>query len=94
MEFLVETNLGLPETMADARRDELFAVERARGFELRRAGVIKRIWRIPGGYHSIAIWEASDPTELQKLLLTLPLFQWLNIRVTALAAHHLETEER
>jgi muconolactone D-isomerase len=93
MEFLVETNLKLPDSMTDARRHELFAIERARGFELRRGGVIKRIWRIPGGYHSIAIWEVEDPTSLQKLLLTLPLFQWLNINVTALAAHHLETEE-
>jgi muconolactone D-isomerase len=93
LEFLVETNLKIPDNMTDERRDELFTIERARGFTLRREGVIRRIWRIPGGYTSIAIWEAADPTALHKLLLTLPLFQWLNIRVTALGVHHLEGEE-
>lgn len=92
MEFLVRTELHLPLGLDPAEKDRLFAEERARGFELKRAGAIDRIWRIPGApFQSISIRSAVDVDTLQADLQSLPLFDWLSIEVTALASHHLET---
>jgi muconolactone D-isomerase len=61
--------------------------------ELRRSGVIRRIWRIPGRFANVGIWDAPDATALHQYVSSLPLFPWLDVQVTALALHHLEEEE-
>lgn len=94
MEFLVRTELHLPPGLDPAEKDRLFALERARGFELKRSGAIDRIWRLPGApFQSISIRTAPDVDSLQADLQSLPMFDWLSIQVTALASHHLETED-
>ena len=93
MEFLIRTELSLPAEMDPAARAELLADESARGRALRDQGVIVRIWRIPGRRASLAIWQASDATELHDLLSSLPVFPWLQVEVQPLARHYLESEE-
>lgn len=72
------------------RRAELLAAEAAYAQDLRGRGVISRIWRVPGRTASVGIWAAEDAAELHEHLSRLPLFLWLDIRVTALATHPLE----
>jgi muconolactone D-isomerase len=89
VEFLVRIEIFIPPGIeADALADVL-ARERERGLELRKAGVIKAIWRIPGRHANVGIWEAADATELDELLLTLPLKRWMDIDVIPLAEHPL-----
>lgn len=90
MEFLVRIDVSLPPEMDAARRDALLAAELARGLELRRAGAIERIWRVPGGLRNVGVWRAADATELHEQLASLPAFPWLRADVTALATHPLE----
>jgi muconolactone D-isomerase len=71
-------------------RDELLAAEAARGRELRDAGTILRIWRIPGRTANAGIWSAPDATALHDALTSLPLFAWMSVQVTPLAVHPLE----
>jgi muconolactone D-isomerase len=92
MEFLVRIEFSLPPGLDPAKRAELLEHEAARGRELRAAGAIVRIWRIPGRTANVAIWQAPDPTELHALLSSLPLFPWMDIDVTALAVHYLEQD--
>lgn len=89
-EFLVRAEIRLPPGMSDDERDELAAREAVRGRELQDSGSIVRIWRVPGRHANVAIWRASDASDLHALLTSLPLFRWMEIEVEALARHPLE----
>lgn len=88
MEFLVEIEIA---PLPPGRRDELLEAEAAHGRRLVAEGSIVRIWRIPGRTANAGIWLAPDPTALHALIAALPLFPWMDVRVTPLAAHPLET---
>lgn len=90
MEFLVQIQVTLPPELPDTLRQELTEREQARGSELKSLGVIRRIWRIPGRTANVGIWDAADPTALHDALSSLPMFPYIDARVTPLATHHLE----
>jgi muconolactone D-isomerase len=90
MEFLVQIQVTLPPELSSADRQELMEREQARGRELQGEGVIRRIWRIPGRTANVGIWDAADPTALHEALSSLPMFPYIDARVTPLATHYLE----
>jgi muconolactone D-isomerase len=90
MEFLVEIAVRLPPEMSREERDGLLAREAARGAELKTNGTIVRIWRIPGRTANVGIWAAPSADEIHDAISSLPLFPYLEARVTALAVHPLE----
>jgi muconolactone D-isomerase len=92
VEFLVEIRVELPGAMPVEEREPLLAAELARGHELKAAGKIKAIWRVPGGIHNVGVWEALDATELHELLESLPVYPWMSAEVTALAQHPLNRD--
>jgi muconolactone D-isomerase len=90
MEFLVRIRVSLPPDLDAAAREELLERERLRGFELKRQGVILRIWRVPGRLANVGIWQAPDATALHEAITSLPLFPWIDAQVEPLAVHYLE----
>ena len=90
MKFLVQIDVRLPGSLADAERAELLDAELERGRQLVEAGVIRAIWRIPGAIRNVGIWEAADATELHEHLTSLPVFRWVTTEVTPLADHPLQ----
>jgi muconolactone D-isomerase len=95
MRFLVEITVELPPPLRDPESEErarLLAAELERGVELRRAGVIESIWRVPGGLRNVGVWEAADATALHDAIRSLPLAEHLRVEVTALAEHPIERE--
>jgi muconolactone D-isomerase len=90
MEFLVAIEVRLPPDMPADRRTALLAAELERGIELRRAGAIVRIWRIPGALRNVGVWRADDATELHELISSLPAFPYVTASVTPLAVHPVE----
>lgn len=90
MEFLVRIDIGLPADMDPDRRAGLLEAEASRGRELRAAGTIARIWRVPGRPANVGIWSAADATELHAAIGSLPLFNWMSVTVEPLATHYLE----
>jgi muconolactone D-isomerase len=95
MRFLVEITIELPQELRDpdsARRPELLGAELKRGVELRRAGTIEAIWRVPGELRNVGVWKVADATELHAALTSLPLAPWMRTRVTPLADHPVEIE--
>ena len=90
MEFLVRIDIDLPADVTEARRSELLEAEADRGRELIASGALRRIWRVPGRWANVSLYEASDATELHALLTSLPLWPWMDIQVEALATHPLE----
>ncbi len=90
MEFLVQIQVLLPADMDPAVKAGLVEREQARGRELKDAGTIVRMWRIPGRVANVGIWQAADATALHEAITSLPLFPWIDAQVTALATHYLE----
>ncbi|MGW0838679.1 muconolactone Delta-isomerase family protein [Streptomyces sp. NPDC002787] len=90
MEFLVRTENTLPPDTPDDVREGLREGERARARELREAGILKRLWRVPGRNATIGLYEAADPAELHDALVSLPMWKWMDITVEALATHPQE----
>lgn len=95
MKFLVEITIDLPPELRDPaseRRAALLAAELERGVELRRAGTIEAIWRVPGELRNVGVWSAADATALHAAISSLPLATWMRSRVTPLADHPVELE--
>jgi muconolactone D-isomerase len=90
VEFLVEIEVRLPPDLPGAERTGLLEKEQIRGRELKDAGTIVRIWRIPGRTANVGVWSAADATGLHEALTSLPVFPYAEARVTPLATHFLE----
>jgi muconolactone D-isomerase len=90
VEFLVRFESTPPESMSTAECDRLRVLERQRAGELRAAGILKRLWRVPGRRGVIGLWEADDATVLHKALASLPMFPWMDATVEPLATHPQE----
>jgi muconolactone D-isomerase len=90
MEFLVRIHIDIPPDTPAERTRELQAAEAERARELMAAGVIVRIWRLPGRTANVGVWAAPDATALHDVLTSMPLFPFFTVDVEALAVHYLE----
>ena len=93
MEFLVRFETITPGSMPAAEREELRVRERERAMELRAAGTLVRLWRVPGRRAVVGLWEAPDATALHEALASLPTFPWMDASVEALATHPQEAKK-
>lgn len=93
MEFLVTIRQDWSALRDRPDIDELVLRERRVGRELIDAGVITRIWRLPGQRANIGVWRAADATELVAHLGRLPLRPWVDAEVVPLATHELEVAQ-
>lgn len=87
MEFMVRMDVRVPLDFDKIIFEELKATEKARSEELQRAGKWPHIWRIAGQYANISIFAVDDAAELHEILMSLPLFPFMTIEVTALCRH-------
>lgn len=87
MEFLVRIEVHWPPDGDPARRAELIGLEAQRAAELSREGSIVRLWRIPGSWANVGIWQAPDATVLHDKIRSLPFSPWLSVVVEPLAHH-------
>lgn len=90
MEFLVEIHVRLPGDLPAAAREDLLRDELRRGLQLRAAGTIQRLWRVPGALRNVGVWRAPDADALHEAIASLPCFPWLDATVTPLAQHPVE----
>lgn len=87
MEFLVHIEVNWPADGDPAERQRLVEAETAQGRELARAGLMKRLWRVPGRWANWGLWEAPDATALHDALTSLPLWPWMTVEVHPMAVH-------
>ena len=87
MLFLCQMEVRLPPDMPAAQADELKARERDYSQALQRDGRWPHLWRVAGRYANVSVLDVSSVDELHELLSGLPLFAYLDIRVTPLARH-------
>lgn len=87
MLFMAQMEVRLPHDLPAERVEELKAREKAMAQELQRDGRWRHLWRVAGRYANVSVFDVESVDELHELLSALPLFPYMDIRVTALARH-------
>jgi muconolactone D-isomerase len=87
MLFHVRMDVRIPHDLDPATRADLVAQEKERALEIQRSGAWPQLWRIAGEYANISVFDVGSNDELHELLSSLPLFPFMTIAVTPLAAH-------
>jgi muconolactone D-isomerase len=87
MLFLAEMEVRLPPDMPTEQADEFKAREREYSQAAQRDGRWLHLWRVAGRYANVSVLDVGSVDELHELLSGLPLFPYLDIRVTPLARH-------
>jgi muconolactone D-isomerase len=87
MLFMAEMEVRLPPDMGPEQADALRTREREYSQALQHDGRWQHLWRVAGRYANVSILEVDSVDELHELLSGLPLFPYLDIRVTPLARH-------
>jgi muconolactone D-isomerase len=87
MLFQVEMDVRLPYDFPAEKAEALKHTERARAQELQRAGIWRHLWRVAGRYSNISIFDVSGPQDLHNILSSLPLFPFMDMRITPLCRH-------
>jgi muconolactone D-isomerase len=80
-------DVRIPHDADRATIDALKAEEKARCHELMQQGVWRHIWRVAGQYRNVSIFDVPDNAALHDILMSLPLFPFMDIGVTALCRH-------
>lgn len=87
MLFHVRMDVHIPLDLDPDVRADVVAREKAYSQELQRSGKWPHLWRIVGEYSNISVFDVASNDELHDLLSGLPLFPYMDIRVTPLATH-------
>jgi muconolactone D-isomerase len=85
MLFLAEMEVRIPHDADPEHIARLQAEEKTRAQQLQRSGEWQHLWRIAGRYANISILNVHSTDRLHEMLSELPLFPYLDIRVTPLA---------
>jgi muconolactone D-isomerase len=87
MLYMVHMVVNIPATVSAAEADEIKRREKAYSQDLQRAGTWRHLWRVVGEYANVSIFDVASNDELHTLLSGLPLFPYMQIKVTPLANH-------
>jgi muconolactone D-isomerase len=87
MLFHARMDVRIPHDLDPALRADIVAREKEYSQDLQRAGKWPHLWRIVGEYSNISIFDVGSTDELHELISGLPLFPYMDIKVTPLATH-------
>lgn len=87
MLFKVEMDVNVPLGYDPVDLARLKEAEKERFQELQKAGTWRHIWRVVGHYSNVSIFDVESNAQLHDLLTSLPLYPFMDVRVTALCRH-------
>jgi muconolactone D-isomerase len=87
MLYLVRMDVKIPHGLPAAQADEIKAREKAYAQALQHDGRWRHLWRVVGEYANYSVFDVASNDELHQLLSQLPLFPYMQLQVTPLAAH-------
>lgn len=93
MLFQVKITVRPPHGVDDETVTALSRAEMELAGKLQREGKWRHIWRIPGQWANISIFDVENAEELDRLLHSLPLFPYMKIKVLALCRHPAAIEK-
>lgn len=87
MLFQVHMIVNIPPTVPQDEVDRIKLLEKQYSQDLQGQGKWLHIWRVVGEYANYSIFDVESNDELHTLLSELPLFPYMQIKVTPLAKH-------
>lgn len=87
MLFCVKMTVNIPLDMDPAVLDDIKTREKNRAIDIQKSGKWPHLWRVTGKYSNISIFDVESNDELHELLMSLPLFPYMDIEVTAMSKH-------
>jgi muconolactone delta-isomerase len=90
MEFLVEFEVNVPEGTPQREVEVRESAEAEAAARLVDEGHLMRVWKrpvAPGETRILGLYRADSEAQLQGLLGALPLYEWMQVTVTALEPH-------
>jgi muconolactone D-isomerase len=90
MEFLVEFEVTVPDGTTESEVKNRQDAEARAAAKLADDGLLLRVWKRPvagRGTVVVGLYRAEDEAQLTRLLEGLPLYEWMQIGVTALEPH-------
>lgn len=87
MLYLVRMDVNIPRDLPLEQANEIKAREKSYSQDLQRDGRWPHLWRVVGEYANYSVFDVASNDELHQLLSGLPLFPYMQIDVTPLAAH-------
>jgi muconolactone delta-isomerase len=85
-EYLVTFIIDVPSGTGAAEQEDMFAREAARARQLAGHGRLVRLWALAPG-RTIGLWQATGAGEMDDILQSLPLADWLTVETVALTPH-------
>lgn len=86
-EFLVTFTQSIPAGTPAGALEHLDKQENARARQLAEQGNLERMWQLPGQGRAIGLFRAKNADEMHKILVALPLSEWLQIETMQLDIH-------
>jgi muconolactone D-isomerase len=87
MLFHVRMTVSLPDDLHYVTRAELLTEEERYSRQLQDEGTWLHLWRVAGHYANIGIFDVESTEALHDILWNHPLFSFLTLDITPLAAH-------
>jgi len=87
MLFMVHMVVNIPHDLPKEQVAKLIEEEKNYSQDLQRQRKWAHIWRVVGEYANYSIFDVKDNEELHDSLSKLPLFPYMDIKVTPLATH-------
>ena len=87
MLFMVEMEVVVPHTVEKQSFEVLKAAEKVRSQDLQKEGKWRHLWRIVGHYSNVSIFDVANPQELHDIMMSLPLYPFMEVKVTPLCQH-------
>jgi muconolactone delta-isomerase len=86
-EFLTTFTDSVPGGTPSEEVDVAHAREADRARQLGSEGHLERLWKLPGEGQALGLWRATDDADMQTILESLPLYDWMTVQTTPLAPH-------
>ena len=87
MLFKVEMDVVVPKDIDPNVFEVTKEKEKKYAEELQKSGKWRHLWRIVGQYKNISIFDVENSEELHNILMGLPLYPYMDVRVEALCRH-------
>ncbi|QDY70635.1 muconolactone Delta-isomerase [Qingshengfaniella alkalisoli] len=87
MLYHISMTVKLPKDMDETTATGIKAREKAYSQDLQRSGVWRHLWRVTGQYENISIFDCRDNEHLHEVLTGLPLYPYMEMKITPLNRH-------
>lgn len=87
MLYCVEMDVNIPESWSEEKLKDYMTREKATSQKYQKSGEWVYLWRVAGRYSNISVLDVESPDHLHQILTELPLFPYMDIKVTSLCKH-------